>query len=96
MLTSLPDQSQTVRKRKRRSVRSASPSDDNQGYVDEDILFDMEKSAGQEKYNLDGMSIIKLLREPGLFPTRGIGVYASTEILRRTGKTDTGPVVCEH
>ncbi|SJL04594.1 uncharacterized protein ARMOST_07962 [Armillaria ostoyae] len=72
------------------------PSDDDQGSVDEDIIFNMEKSAGQEKYNLDGMSIIKLLREPGPFPTRGIGVYASAEILRRTDKTDTGPAVCEH
>ncbi len=71
---SLLDQSQTVRKRKRGSVRSASPSDDDQGSVNNDIIFDMEKSVGQEKYNLDGMSIIKLLRESGPFPTRGIGV----------------------
>ncbi|KAK0434845.1 hypothetical protein EV421DRAFT_1909146 [Armillaria borealis] len=76
------DQSQPTRKCKRQSLRSPSPLD-----IDEGISFDVDESGrdpSQEKYNLEGMSIIKLLRESGPFPTRGIGVYTSAEILHKS------------
>ncbi|PBK69407.1 hypothetical protein ARMSODRAFT_1018825 [Armillaria solidipes] len=70
-------QSQGSGSTKRKPSMLSSPYDDRLEDTPADIL--------QDGANLEKVTIVQLLRRAGPFPTRGIGIYASEEILRKTG-----------